>query len=108
MEPKIDFIKKCDFCDSYAKILCYECLNYYCDACYKFIHDKEKNSNHKKEQIDPFIPIDLKCQIHTKIPLNLFCLEEKGNTIIISNFLFIFIFRTLLRVLFIQKFASKS
>ena len=79
MEPKIEFLKKCDICNSYAKSLCYECLSYYCDSCFKLIHEKEKNSKHKKEELDPYIPIDLKCRIHTKNPLNLFCLEEKGK-----------------------------
>lgn len=26
-----------------------------------------------------YVPIDLKCQEHPDIPLNLFCVEEKGN-----------------------------
>ena len=79
MEPKIEFLKKCDFCDSYAKCLCYDCLNYFCGSCFKLIHDKEKCSKHKKDKIDPYIPINLKCSIHSKIPLNLFCIEEKGK-----------------------------
>ena len=35
--------------------------------------------NHKKENIDPFIPIELKCPIHPQNPMNLFCVDEKGN-----------------------------
>ena len=46
------------------------------------IHDKQKNSQHKKEPIDPYIPFDLKCPEHPDIPLNLFCLDEKGNNIL--------------------------
>ena len=85
MEPKIEFLKKCDFCDSYAKSLCYDCFNYFCDSCFKFIHDKEKNSKHQQEKIDPYVPINLKCSIHSKNPLNLFCLEEKGKFNYIYN-----------------------
>ena len=79
MEQKVELIKKCDIWASYANSLCYECLNYYCDTCSKFIHDKENNSKHKKEKIDPYVPIDTKCPLHSKNPLSLFCLEEKGN-----------------------------
>ena len=79
MEPKNELIKKCEICTSYANSLCYECLNYYCNSCYKFIHDKENNSKHKKEKIDPFVPVEIKCPLHSKSPLNLFCTEEKGN-----------------------------
>ena len=79
MEPKNELIKKCEIYTSYANSLCYECLNYYCDSCYKFIHDKENNSKHKKEKIDPFVPVEIKCPLHSKSPLNLFCIEEKGN-----------------------------
>ena len=39
----------------------------------------KKNDNHKKETIDAFVPIDLKCPNHPKIPLNLFCLDEMGK-----------------------------
>ena len=79
MEPKTELIKKCEICTSYANSLCYECLNYYCNSCYKFIHDKENNSKHKKEKIDPFVPVEIKCPLHSKSPLNLFCIKEKGN-----------------------------
>ena len=40
---------------------------------------KKENSNHKKENIDYILPIDTRCPEHPKIPLNLFCLDEKGN-----------------------------
>jgi len=39
----------------------------------------KKNSNHKKENIDPFVPIELKCPEHSKFPLTLFCLTEKSK-----------------------------
>ena len=79
MEEKSEYLKKCYICESYADNLCFECVNYYCDACYKLVHEKKKGSNHKKEQIDPYVPIDIKCSLHPKNPISLFCLEEKGN-----------------------------
>jgi len=72
-------IKECDICGANATNLCYQCILYFCDSCYKLIHDKKKNANHKKESLDPYIPIELKCQEHPKNPISLFCLDEKGN-----------------------------
>ena len=72
-------IKECDFCDSYVTCLCFECLNYFCENCFKLIHNMKKNSNNKKENIDPFVPIELKCPEHSKFPLTLFCLTEKSK-----------------------------
>ena len=43
------------------------------------IHDIKKNPQHKKENIDPFVPIDIKCPEHPMDRMNLFCLDEKGN-----------------------------
>ena len=43
------------------------------------IHDLKKELNHKKENIDPFVPIDLKCPEHTDHPMSLFCIDEKGK-----------------------------
>ena len=76
---KMNTIKKCDICLSYATVLCYECLNYFCDTCYKYVHDKENNANHKKEKMDDFVPTEIKCSKHLKNPLSLFCVEEKGK-----------------------------
>ena len=72
-------LKNCDIYISYANSLCYDCLNNYCNSCYKFVHDKENNSKHKKEQIDSYISTDIKCPLHHKSPLNLFCIEDKSN-----------------------------
>ena len=36
-------------------------INYYCDSCYKIAHDKKEYNNHKKEQIDYYVPIETKC-----------------------------------------------
>ena len=51
------------------------------------IHDKKENANHKKEKIDYYLPIDLRCNVHQNIPLNLFCLDEKGNIILFIYYL---------------------
>ena len=78
MEKKIKLIKECETCGVNATCLCFICNEYYCDSCFKMNHDKKK-SIHKKEKIDIYVPIDLKCQEHQNVPLNLFCLDEKGK-----------------------------
>ena len=50
-----------------------------CDSCFKYIHDKNINKNHKKEKIDFLIPFPLKCSEHPKDRINLFCLDENGK-----------------------------
>ena len=51
MEEKENILKYCDICKSQATSLCPCCLSgvgfYYCDSCYKMIHDKKENMNHK-------------------------------------------------------------
>ena len=83
MEENQKNFKNCDLCKSQATTLCFDCpYNYYfCDSCYKYTHDKKENSNHKKENIDYILTIDTRCAEHPKNPLNLFCLDEKGNKI---------------------------
>ena len=71
---------KCDICESDATSLCIACQEYFCDSCFKLIHDK-KQTKHEKESIDVFVPIDIKCPEHPTVPLNLFCTDEKGNKI---------------------------
>ena len=66
-----------------AIYLCFQCNNYFCELCYKFVHDKEINSNHKKENIDPFVSIDLKCPEHPQDGISLFCIDEKGKIFLI-------------------------
>ena len=80
MENNISQIKKCDICESNASCLCFKCINYFCEKCYKLIHDLKKSNDHKKEIIDAFVPFDLKCPYHPTIPTNLFCLDEKGKS----------------------------
>ena len=72
-------LKVCDICKINATSLCFNCNSYFCDSCFKFVHDKQVNSNHKKENIDPFIPIDLKCPDHPQHIMSLFFLFDKGN-----------------------------
>ena len=72
-------LKKCEICNSNATCLCFKCNSYYCENCYKLIHDLKKELNHKKENIDPFVPIDLKCPEHTDHPMSLFCIDEKAK-----------------------------
>ena len=84
MEKNIKNFKLCEICESQATFLCLECSNnYYCDSCYKLIHDKKSKETHKKEKIDNFVPIETKCPAHPNVPLNLFCVEEKGKKIFI-------------------------
>ena len=69
--------KECDFCSKEANSLCFECILYFCDEHFKMSHSSEKNKNHKQELIDLYLPLNLKCQNHPKIPFNYFCIEKK-------------------------------
>ena len=72
--------KKCEMCKVKEAItLCLDCYNYFCEACIKYVHDIKQNSNHRKEKIDLFIPIDTKFPEHEGSPMNLFCIDDKGN-----------------------------
>lgn len=71
--------KKCDICKTEAKNLCLVCMNYFCDSCYKFIHEKEANNQHKKEKIDYFVPFDTKCKDHPTNPICLFCVDDNSK-----------------------------
>ena len=79
MENNQNENKFCEICGIKANSLCLQCISYFCDSCYKFIYDKELNNLHKKENIDYFVPIDIKCLSHPKYPMELFCLDEKRN-----------------------------
>ena len=80
--------KLCEICGNDATSLCFKCISYFCEECYKYVHDKKINSQHRKEKIDYFVPYDTKCPQHPKIPITLFCKDEKGNKIL---YLFIII-----------------
>ena len=88
-------LKKCEVCKIDATCLCFQCMSYFCDSCFKLSHNNEEFKPHKKEKIDYFLPIDLKCPEHKLYPLKLFCTKEKGN---LYNFLFI-LFRIMLSLL---------
>ena len=79
MENSIMEKKKCEICKCKATNICFECLSYLCDSCYKCIHDKEQNFFHHKDEIDSFISIDIKCPIHSKSAINLYCVNEKSK-----------------------------
>ena len=81
-------LKNCNYCSSKAECICFECLNYFCDACFKIIHDLKK-VNHKKEKIDPFIPLDIKCENHPRGILDFFYVDEKGTYHILFLYLII-------------------
>ena len=73
--------KQCEICKEAATSLCFKCISYFCDSCFKFVHEKKANIAHKKEKIDYFVPIDTKCPYHPANPINLFCIDEKGKSI---------------------------
>ena len=80
MEINQKNFKQCDMCkDKEATSLCSQCFSYYCDVCHKAVHENTKNSQHIKEKIDYNVPIDTRCQDHNTVPINLFCIDEKGN-----------------------------
>ena len=100
MEKNQKNYKTCDMCKvSAATSLCPQCFSYYCDDCYKPVHGKKENKDHKKEPIDYNVPIDTYCPDHDTIPINLFCLDEKGKI-----YSYIIIYSTLL--LFVSLFKS--
>ena len=80
MEDMAKQIKVCNYCDLYATSLCFKCNNYFCEECFKLIHERKKEfQEHKKEKLDPFISIEIKCPIHPINSLSLFCVDEKGK-----------------------------
>ena len=80
MEKNQKNYKTCDICKvNEATILCPPCFSYYCDKCHKCVHEIKDNKDHEKETIDYNVPIDTRCPDHKTIPINLFCLDEKGK-----------------------------
>ena len=84
MEDKIAE-KNCELCEEKASNICFDCSLYLCDSCFTFLHKKKAKIGHKKEEIDPFIFLDIRCPLHPKIPMSLFCAEEKSKYIYIFN-----------------------
>ena len=68
----------CGICNKKSSCFCFKCMNYFCDICYKLIHEKKDISQHKKEKIDYFIPLELKCPSHPNYPNEYYCLDENG------------------------------
>ena len=80
MENKQKNFKQCDICKvDEATSLCPQCFSYYCDGCFKQVHEKKENKEHKKEVIDYNVPIDTRCPEHSGNNINLFCVDEKGK-----------------------------
>ena len=52
--------KKCEFCLIDATCLCYKCMIYFCDSCFKLAHNNDIKNSHKKDKIDYFAPLDTK------------------------------------------------
>ena len=82
--------KICELCKETATSICFDCSFYLCDSCFKFLHEKKANSEHKKEPIDPFISMEIKCPYHPNVPMNLFCLDEKSNKYFYLIFILIY------------------
>ena len=78
--------KKCEICEENANNLCIKCMSYFCDSCFKFIHEKKNKKDHQKELIDPFVAINMKCPDHPLNPITLFCISEKGKSYILIVF----------------------
>ena len=78
----------CEICNSIATNLCLSCFAYFCESCFKLVHSKKDNNEHKKEKINYLFPIATKCVEHPKYPNELFCLKEKSNIYIIFNIIF--------------------
>ena len=95
-------IKKCDICQEDASSLCFQCMFYFCDSCFKLAHNKEKNKNHKKEKVDYYVPFDVRCPEHPLVPMNLFCVDDKGK-LISFNYIIINSFRIMLLSMLLQE-----
>ena len=76
-------IKLCEMCRETASCICFKCFLYFCDSCFKIVHDSQNNKGHRKEEIDYFIPVDTKCPLHPQDRINLYCIDEGGKYIIV-------------------------
>ena len=91
--------KFCEMCGLKDTCLCFKCVMYFCDSCFKIIHNMKISNQHKKEKLDLFVPMDIKCPEHPNDRINLFCLDENGNKLIFNikfNFYRIMLFFMLL------------
>ena len=78
--------KMCELCKQKATNICFDCSFYLCNSCFKFLHEKEANSKHRKASIDPFISMDIKCPLHPNNKINIFCVKEKSKYFIYYSF----------------------
>ena len=69
--------RECEICKEKGTNICYDCLSYYCNSCFNFVHEKLRNLFHETEDFESFNSIDIKCPKHPKNLINLFCFEEK-------------------------------
>ena len=72
-------IKKCYTFREDPTSICFQCMFYFCDYCFKNRHSKEDTKNNKKEKIDYYLTFEVRCHKHELIPMNLFCVNEKGK-----------------------------
>lgn len=79
MEAINNNLKKCEICEEEITNFHLENKKYYCDECYKYIHNKKTKKNHNKGKLDNLTPIGNKCPDHPDNLLNLFCIDEKSN-----------------------------
>ena len=70
-------------CGENATNICFKCIMYLCDSCDKAIHNMKLSKQHKKEKIDFFVPMDIKCPEHPNDRISLFCTDENGKIIFI-------------------------
>lgn len=79
MNEKKPELKNCELCKSTkATIFCMKCYINYCEECSNFMHQKKSNINHKLEKLDENLSLDIKCYLHQREDLSLFCLQDKG------------------------------
>ncbi len=83
MENVIKRFKYCEICKEEANIICFDCINYYCDSCSNFIHEKEINKGHIKDKININRLLNIKCKIHPNKSLDFFCVDENSNYLFI-------------------------
>ena len=50
-------------------------MSYFCDSCFKIAYNNEENKLHKKDKIDYFVSINLKCSEHKLYPMGFFCID---------------------------------
>ena len=53
-------------------------FNFHSKKIIRSHYSKEQTQSHKKEKIDYYVPIDVRCPEHKLNPMNLFCVDEKG------------------------------